>query len=211
MNIHDMRVDYRLKKLSRNSLNQDPFTQFKDWLEEAVRSQLIEPNAMSLATSAKSGKPSCRTVLLKGFDTRGFMFFTNLESRKARELNENPQASAIFWWRDLERQVLLEGSVETVSQEESSLYFARRPRASQLSAWASHQDAVIASRQLLEEQYRQMDERFRDQSVPKPPFWGGFRLVPERFEFWQGRADRLHDRFQYVLEEGVWKIDRLSP
>ncbi len=206
-----MRVDYRLKKLSRNSLNQDPFTQFKDWLEEAVRSQLIEPNAMSLATSAKSGKPSCRTVLLKGFDTRGFMFFTNLESRKARELNENPQASAIFWWRDLERQVLLEGSVETVSQEESSLYFARRPRASQLSAWASHQDAVIASRQLLEEQYRQMDERFRDQSVPKPPFWGGFRLVPERFEFWQGRADRLHDRFQYVLEEGVWKIDRLSP
>ncbi len=206
-----MRLDYRLKKLSKNSLNQDPFTQFKDWLEEAVRSQLIEPNAMSLATSAKSGKPSCRTVLLKGFDTRGFMFFTNLESRKARELNENPQASAIFWWRDLERQVLLEGSVETVSQEESSLYFARRPRASQLSAWASHQDAVIASRQLLEEQYRQMDERFRDQSVPKPPFWGGFRLVPERFEFWQGRADRLHDRFQYVLEEGVWKIDRLSP
>ncbi len=211
MNIHDMRLDYRLKKLSKNSLNQDPFTQFKDWLEEAVRSQLIEPNAMSLATTTKSGKPSCRTVLLKGFDTRGFMFYTNLESRKASELNENPQASAIFWWRDLERQVLLEGPVETVSQEESCLYFARRPRASQISAWASHQDAVISSRQLLEEQYRQMDERFRDQSVPKPPFWGGFRLVPERFEFWQGRADRLHDRFQYVLEHGVWKIDRLSP
>lgn len=212
MNISNLRKEYRLKELSRHSLASNPIDQFQLWLHEAITAEIVEPTAFSLATSLPSGAPACRMVLLKYADEKGLVFFTNLQSRKARELELNPQAAALFWWRDLERQALVEGQVERVSKELCAGYFAKRPRTSQLGAWSSSaQGKILANRQELQKNFTYYDQLYKDQEIPLPPFWGGFRIVPARFEFWQGRESRLHDRFQYTQKDADWLIDRLAP
>lgn len=223
MDMESFRRNYNLASLMLENLKENPFDQFKHWLEEALKVNVVEPNAMALATASREGKPSCRMVLMKKFDQSGFVFYTNLQSRKSRELTEMPFASATFYWKELERQVLIEGNVNEVNREESKAYFSSRPRGSQLSAWASMQDQIIPSRKPLEEAYEVAEKRYLDAAVPLPEFWGGFRVHPTRFEFWQGRPDRLHDRFQYVpvpsdgfqympaASGSRWQIDRLSP
>jgi pyridoxamine 5'-phosphate oxidase len=207
----DIRRDYNFKSLDIDDLKPNPFDQFQSWYDEAIKASIIEPNAMSLSTVSKEGKPSCRTVLLKKFDQSGFVYFTNLQSRKSKEVKEIPFAAALFYWKELERQVTIEGSVEEADRKEVETYFASRPKGSQLSAWASSQDQIIPSRKVLEDAYRELEKQYLDQKVPLPPFWGGFRIRPIRFEFWQGRPDRLHDRFQYVASPSGWTIERLSP
>jgi pyridoxamine 5'-phosphate oxidase len=212
MNLADIRTDYRLGKLRREDLNTDPIEQFNLWLKEAVNGGVIEPTAMSLATAWADGRPLLRTVLLKGVDARGFVFFTNLESRKARQLAENPNASLLFPWLALERQVMVTGVAERLSTAESLKYFLSRPRESQLAAWASQQSAAISSRKFLEMEWEQIKAKFGAGKVPLPPFWGGFRIRPQVFEFWQGGANRLHDRFQYSRGvDDAWVIERLAP
>lgn len=200
-----------LKELNENSVLADPISQFSIWMDEALESNLIEPNAMILATSSKKGVPSVRTVLLKAFDDKGFVFYTNYESSKAKDLNENPIASLLFLWLDLERQIRITGKVEKVSREESEKYFSSRPHESQLGAWASKQSSVIANREVLEKQYEVMKQKFDGKEIPLPPLWGGYRVIPHNIEFWQGRERRLHDRICYTLDAGKWKIERLSP
>lgn len=206
-----MRREFAGKLFDEKSANPNPVLQFEEWFSEAVQSEKFDPNAMSLSTVNASGKPSSRIVLLKEYSDEGFIFYTNYESRKGRELEENPNACLNFFWPELIRQVLIEGSVEKVSREKSAAYFSKRPRASQLSAWASPQGEVVSSRNELEERYQKMDSKFPDE-VPLPPGWGGFILKPERFEFWQGRLNRLHDRLSYEKTDGSeWKISRLAP
>ena len=205
-----MRRDYQMQRLDQQDLNPSPFGQFQKWFNEAVSASVIEPNAMSLAT-VSADKPSCRIVLMKHFDTSGLTFFTNYTSRKAQELLSTPHATVNFFWKELERQVNIEGSVVKTDRRESEEYFAVRPRASQLAAWASPQDKVLTSRQELENAYQVMEEQYHDKEVPLPDFWGGFRLIPDRFEFWQGRRNRLHDRFRYTLLQGYWTVERLAP
>ena len=209
--ISKIRRSYSLKELSENLVSPDPIVQFSTWMDEAILSNLLEPNAMILATANKIGVPSARTVLLKGFDEKGFVFFTNYESAKAKELEENSFASLLFLWLELERQVRITGKAEKVSREESEKYFLTRPRESQLGAWASKQSEVILNRKILENQFEEMKKRFENKEIPLPPFWGGYKVIPERIEFWQGRESRLHDRICYTLAEGKWKIERLSP
>lgn len=211
MEIEDLRKNYRLGALARSELNKNPFEQFRRWFSDALSAKIEEPNAMSLATAAPSGKPSCRIVLLKHFDETGLHFFTNLKSRKAIELVANPFACAVFFWKELERQIIIEGKTQTLSPEESYAYFSKRPRQSQISAWASQQDTPLTSRQDLENEFQRLEALYQDKEIPLPAFWGGFSLVPERFEFWQGRKDRLHDRFAYSLIKNEWHIERLSP
>lgn len=211
LNIKDLRREYHAKEVDLKDLNQDPFIQFEIWFQDAFEGQILEPNAMILATASLQAKPSSRTVLLKGMDQRGFIFFTNYESRKAHELAENPYASVTFPWLKIERQVIIEGSVEKLSLEESTTYFATRPRTSQLGTWASHQDQVIPSRDILEQEFVRLEKEFKDKKIPLPPYWGGYRILPTMFEFHQGRANRLHDRFQYTLKDHYWQIARLSP
>lgn len=200
-----------LKVLSENSVLSDPISQFSVWMNEAIESNLLEPNAMILSTANKNGIPSARTVLLKGFDEKGFVFFTNYMSAKAKDLGENPNTALLFLWLELERQIRITGKVEKLSNEESEKYFSSRPRESQLGAWASKQSSVIANRKVLEEQYEDMKRKFDGKEIPLPPFWGGYRVNPQRIEFWQGRESRLHDRICYTLDAGKWKIERLSP
>lgn len=198
--------------LHRRDLDPDPFRQFAAWFQAAAETKPVEPNAMTLATAGPSGRPSARTVLLKEHDARGFVFFTSYEGRKGQELAVNPQADLLFYWDQLARQVRIGGRVEKVSRAESEAYWRTRPRASQLGAWASHQSEPIADRETLEARYRAEEERYAGRDVPLPPAWGGYRLVPDRFEFWQGRAHRLHDRFRYTLRSGgQWLIERLCP
>lgn len=211
MDFSELRKQYLTQILKAEELNPNPVDQFKKWIEEAILCGIREANSMALATATSTGVPSCRTVLLKQIDERGFVFFTNYESRKGLELAENPLAAACFLWNDLERQVCLKGRTEKVSEAESKAYFSRRPRGSQLAAWSSKQGKKIASRDTLEKEYARLDEFYKDQEIPLPPFWGGYRIIPYFFEFWQGRADRLHDRFQYSLHDDKWVIDRLSP
>lgn len=211
LNINDLRKDYRLKSLDLSDLNSNPFLQFHAWFEEARQVQSLELNAMVVATASREGRPSCRTLLLKQIDDKGFIFFTNYDSRKGRELAQNPFACATFYWAEIERQVILDGKIEKLSRQESETYFASRPRESQLGAWASHQDQILNSRKELEEAYHHFEKVFENQVVPMPPYWGGYRLLPERFEFWQGRMNRLHDRFRYLLKGNEWQIDRLAP
>ena len=210
--IADVRKDYLSRRLRRGDLHADPIEQFSLWLEDAFRAGVIEPNAMSLATAWKDGRPLVRTVLLKGVDARGFVFFTNLESRKALQLAENPNASLLFPWLALERQVIATGSVSRLPTVEVLKYFATRPRESQLSAWASPQSSKISSRKSLEMQWEQVKRKFGAGKVPLPSFWGGYRIKPETIEFWQGGPNRLHDRFEYTRQsDDSWAIERLAP
>lgn len=197
------------KYLSEEELAEDPLVQFDRWYRAAVETGVEEPGALFLATADRT--PSGRVVLLKGYDERGFVFYTNYGSRKASELAANPFATAVFWWKEQSRQLVIEGKVEKVSREESAAYFSTRSRNSQLGAWASKQDEVIASREALDESFAHYLEKFEGQEVPLPSFWGGYRLQPQRYEFWQGQPHRLHDRFEYVILEGIWEIHRLNP
>lgn len=208
-----LRKEYTLTGLYRRDLDADPFEQFNRWFAESVKTAgSREPNAMVLATASKEGIPSVRVVLLKGVDQRGFSFFTNYESRKARNLGENPFAALNFNWPWLERQIQIEGTVEKVTRSESEKYFNMRPIGSRFGAIASQQSCVIASREQLEKQLEEVKERYANEDPETPENWGGYRVVPARFEFWQGRENRLHDRFLYTRpEEGMWQIDRLCP
>jgi pyridoxamine 5'-phosphate oxidase len=206
------RKDYTAGELRREDLLADPIEQFAVWFTQACEANVLEPNAMSLATVSAEGQPSLRTVLLKSYDATGFVFFTNLQSRKAREIERNPRVSLLFPWLALERQVIVVGSAERISTMQTLQYFLTRPRGSQIAAWISPQSSVISSRKLLEIEWEQMKRKFADGQIPVPPFWGGYRVRPREVEFWQGRANRLHDRFQYLLtERGTWTIERLAP
>ncbi|EEF61016.1 pyridoxamine 5'-phosphate oxidase [Pedosphaera parvula] len=210
--IADLRREYTLAGLRRADLDQDAIKQFQKWFQQALAGKLTEPNAMTLATANKEGFPSARIVLLKGVDERGFTFFTNYESRKGRELTENPNASLVLYWPEMERQVNIAGTVTRVSREESALYFNSRPKGSRLAAWVSAQSEVIENRAALEEKLTSLSSQHAGEEVPLPPFWGGYCLNPSRIEFWQGRPNRLHDRFRYLRQaDGQWTIDRLAP
>jgi pyridoxamine 5'-phosphate oxidase len=210
--ISELRCDYGQRRLGERDAHLDPVQQFDCWFDDAVKAGLREPNGVTLATADAAGQPTARIVLLKGYDARGFVFYTNYESRKARELIENPNAGLCVWWAGIERQVRIDGTVEKTTRQESEDYFATRPRPSQIGAWVSHQSAVIPSRGVLEERLAELEFDFRDKAIPCPPFWGGFRLIPHEFEFWQGREHRLHDRLRYRRDaQGSWLIERLAP
>ncbi len=200
-----------VKGLHEKDLDPDPVKQFERWFDDAKKSALHYPEAMAAATATPDGKPSVRMVLLKGYDESGFCFFTNYESRKGSELGENPRVSLLFYWEPYERQVRIEGPVEKMSEEESYAYFSTRPRGSRIGAWASAQSAMIENREELQELVRKYEAQFKGDDIPLPPFWGGYRCVPDTIEFWQGRANRLHDRLCYIREDDAWKIVRLAP
>ena len=209
--VADLRKDYTLQGLRETDALPNPFQQFQKWFDQALAAQLTEPNAMTLATATQSGKPSARMVLLKDFDERGFVFYTNYKSHKGQELAENPQAALVFWWAELERQVRISGQVEKLSNQESDKYFHSRPFSSRLGAWASAQSQVISDRVVLELRLQELKTEYENKDVPRPPHWGGFRVIPTVIEFWQGRPNRLHDRLDYRrLNDGRWLIERLS-
>ncbi|MDR3228395.1 MAG: pyridoxamine 5'-phosphate oxidase [Puniceicoccales bacterium] len=214
MDIAYLRTEYAKAGLEQKDLAATPFRQFEVWFKQACEAQLHEPNAMSLATVSADGCPSCRTVLLKVFDEHGFVFFTNYSSKKALDIAANPRATLLFPWLHLERQVQITGTVEKITALESLRYFATRPYGSQLGAWVSHQSQVITTRQLLLKKLDEMKRKFSEGKVPLPDFWGGYRVIPQTVEFWQGRPNRLHDRFQYTRDpntENGWRIERLAP
>ncbi|MFM8683678.1 MAG: pyridoxamine 5'-phosphate oxidase [Chthoniobacterales bacterium] len=208
--VAELRRNYTRDGLSRADLDPDPVGQFRRWFTQAVEAQIVEPNAMVLATT-DGKRPSARSVLLKAYDERGFVFFTNYESRKAQEIVSNDRVSLLFPWYPLERQVSILGRAERISTAESLAYFVSRPHGSRLGAWVSQQSAVINSRQLLEMKLEEIKRKFADREVPLPSFWGGFRVVPSEIEFWQGRENRLHDRFRYARSGDAWNIARLAP
>jgi pyridoxamine 5'-phosphate oxidase len=212
ISLAELRQNYTRGGLTENQADPNPFRQFKVWFEQAVTAQILEPNAMTIATVTPEGKPAARIVLLKDLDERGFVFFTNYNSHKGKQLAQNPWAALVFWWEPLERQVRIEGKVEKASEEESDRYFPSRPINSQLGSWASGQSEVVASREVLETRLEQFRQKYEGQTIPRPAHWGGFRVVPEEIEFWQGRPSRLHDRLRYRLQEdGSWLIERLCP
>ena len=206
-----LRRDYARAGLAERDLAATWPQQFARWFTEAQAAEVTEPNAVVLATASQQGRPSARTVLVKGFDERGFVVFTNLTSRKGREATANPFASLVFPWLQLERQVVVVGAVEPASREESAAYFASRPRAAQIGAWVSHQSTVLTDRSVLEQRTAELEQRFAGRDVPLPDFWGGLRIVAETVEFWQGRPGRLHDRLRFRLAGGEWVVERLSP
>jgi len=210
--VADLRKDYKLQSLSEKDVKDHPITQFSTWWQEALNAAIDEINAMTLATASPDGVPSARIVLLKGFDENGFVFFTNYNSHKGKDLIENPRACLVFFWKELERQVRITGLVSKTSAEESDDYFNSRPPGSRIGAWVSPQSEVINGRNWLEENERKYNEMFDVHPLTRPPHWGGYRVQPVTIEFWQGRSNRLHDRILYSLEEnGSWKIERLAP
>lgn len=213
MSIADLRREYARARLDERDVSHDPIVEFARWFAEAQEAEVLEVNAMTLATATADGVPSARIVLLKAFDERGFVFFTDYRSRKGGELEANPRAALVFYWGELERQVRITGGVALTSRAESEEYFHSRPLGSRLGAWVSHQSRVIPGRSVLEEDLREVERRFKDGKVPLPSHWGGYRVVPDVIEFWQGRESRLHDRIRYVREAGGkgWRVDRLSP
>jgi pyridoxamine 5'-phosphate oxidase len=212
LEIASLRRDYASRGLERDDLAAEPFSQFRQWFQEAQSAELLEPNAMTCATADRTGRVTARTVLLKAFDERGFVFFTNTGSLKARQIADNPQAALLFAWLPLERQVSITGTVEKITAAETLAYFASRPFGSRLGAWVSQQSAIIPSRKLLEMKFEEMKNKFASGDVPLPDFWSGYRVVPGTVEFWQGGKDRLHDRFLYTRQpDDSWSIDRLSP
>lgn len=208
-NIENLRKDYSLAKLNEDSIDHDPFKQFEKWFNEALNSKLLEPNAMALATSVDD-KPSVRIVLLKGFNEKGFIFYTNYNSHKGKALQNNPHIALTFFWSELQRQVRIEGKAEKISQEKSTEYFHSRPRGSQLGAAASPQSQII-TREELEKTYSDLEKEYQDKEIHKPEHWGGFLVIPETIEFWQGRSSRLHDRIFFRKENGFWNFVRLAP
>jgi len=210
--IADLRKEYKLNALSENNADSNAFRQFEKWWQEASASQIEEVNAMTLATASADGIPSARTVLLKGVDKSGFVFFSNYKSFKGQQLDENPRACLVFFWKELQRQVRITGIVEKISAAESDAYFDSRPEGSRIGAWASPQSQIIESRQWLEEKEKAIAASFQNKKIVRPPHWGGYRVKPIDIEFWQGRPNRLHDRLQYSLQDdGTWKIERLAP
>lgn len=210
-NLAEIRSDYSLRELSKESVDSDPFAEFGAWMDEALRAKVNEPTAMTLSSVGGDSRPSSRVVLLKGFDSSGFVFFTNYNSRKGRELAENPYAVVNFFWPELERQVNISGRADKVSERESDEYFQTRPFTSRVGAWASDQSEKIASKMDIMTKVAKLLVKYATGNVPRPPHWGGFRIIPDRFEFWQGRPSRLHDRILYELIDGVWQTSRLSP
>ena len=211
MDASSLRKEYTRAGLDKADVDPDPIVQFHEWFETVIDADLHEPNAMILATASPDGKPSARTVLLKGYDERGFVFYTNYVGRKANEIEANPMCALLFYWGELERQVRIEGHASCLSGEESDAYFAGRPRGSRLGAWASEQSRPVEDRSVLEERVRALEAEYEGREIPRPPFWGGYRVEPEEIEFWQGRENRLHDRLVYRREHGAWRIERLQP
>lgn len=211
MDASNFRKEYTNAGLDKADVHHDPVVQFHAWFQNAIDAGLHEPNAMILATAATDGKPSARTVLLKGYDERGFVFYTNYEGRKAGELETNPECALLFYWGELGRQVRIEGTVSRISEQESDSYFASRPRGSRLGAWASQQSRPVKDRSVLEERVLRLETEYEGREIPRPSFWGGYRVEPETIEFWQGREDRLHDRLVYRREDAAWRIERLQP
>lgn len=208
----DLRRDYAGSSLQEADVDADPIVQFTRWFEQALAAEVPEPNAMTVATATRDGVPSARIVLLKGFDARGFVFYTNYEGQKGRELVENPVAALVFHWVDLHRQVRVAGSVEKVTTEESDAYFQSRPRGSRLGAWASQQSSVVSGRDVLDARLAELEAEYGEGHIPLPPFWGGYRVIPAAVEFWQGRRNRMHDRLRYTRQPDTsWRIERLSP
>ncbi len=211
MDVSDLRRSAEQRELTRKDLKNDPFKQFEEWFELACEVVQFDPNAMSMCSVDADKRPYTRTVLLKSFDERGFVFYTNYESRKARHMDANPEVSLLFFWRELGRQIGIRGSVEKLTAAESLKYFASRPRGSQLGAWVSPQSSTITSRALLKNKFEEIKQKFANKEVPLPSFWGGYRVVPREIEFWQGRDDRLHDRFLYSRDGEDWSLERLAP
>jgi pyridoxamine 5'-phosphate oxidase len=211
VSVADLRREYALARLDEKDVSRDPIAEFARWFAEAQAAEVEEPNAMVLATATSDGTPSARVVLLKGFDERGFVFFTDYRSRKGAELEVNPRAALVLHWSELERQVRITGDVTRTSAEESEAYYRSRPLGSRLGAWVSHQSQAIPSRDVLEGGLREVERRFAGGDVPLPPYWGGYRVRPGAIEFWQGRENRLHDRVRYEREGDRWKIERLAP
>jgi pyridoxamine 5'-phosphate oxidase len=209
--IQDIRINYKQAALDVKDVALDPFDQFDKWFNEMMKSDLLEPTAFILATADKNAKPSARALLMKGYDGSGFYFYTNYESRKGRDLAENNQASMLFFWSEIERQIRIEGKVKKVSENESFAYFKTRPFKSKVGAWASNQSTVINGRMTIVKKFFQYLAKFHSKEIPLPPYWGGYKLIPESFEYWQGRKNRLHDRVRYRLENENWIIERLSP
>ena len=209
--VASLRKEYTRAGLAEADVAPDPVEQFRRWFDVALAAGLHEPNAMTVATATRDGRPSARVVLLKGFEERGFVFYTNYEGRKGRELEENPRAALLFYWGELERQVRVEGAVSRVSEEEADAYYASRPRGSRLGAWASEQSRVVGGREVLEGRIGDLEAEYEGREVPRPPFWGGYRVGPEVVEFWQGRENRLHDRLVYRRQGAGWEIRRLQP
>jgi len=208
--LKNMRLSYEQDQLLESSINKNPFKQFRVWFDKVVQEKIVEPNAMTLATSSKNGIPSARVVLLKEFDETGYTFFTNYLSRKGKELSENPNAAILFWWKEFERQIRVEGKIEKISKQESEKYFNVRPLKSRYGALASNQSQVVESREVLEKTFAELEKQFGN-NPPMPENWGGYKLIPNRFEFWQGRENRLHDRIVYEKNNNEWKIYRLQP
>jgi pyridoxamine 5'-phosphate oxidase len=206
-----LRREYTRAGLHEADMDPDPMGQFRTWFEKVIEADLHEPNAMILATATRDGRPSARTVLLKGYDERGFVFYTNYEGRKASELEANPACALLFYWGELERQVRIEGRAVRLSGEESDAYFASRPRGSRLGAWASEQSRPVENRSILEERVKALEAEYEGREIPRPAFWGGYRVQPDSIEFWQGRENRLHDRLVYGRIGGGWKMQRLQP